>query len=75
MESQISIKFNNLVDAWIHLKKIDLDWNEGLACSAELFDCEWYQHECENDLLREIRLEIVRDELEEGEGPINPFDF
>ena len=75
MESQISIKFNNLIDAWLQLKRTDLDWNDGLADSAELFDHEWNQHECEKDLLMEIRLEIFKDEVGEDNGPINPFDF
>ena len=75
MESRISIKFNKLIDAWLQLKKTDNDWYDGLADSSELFDHEWNQHECEKDLLHEIKLQIFRDEVGEDNEPINPFDF
>tara|TARA_R110000796_G_scaffold123761_2_gene238141 strand:- start:3344 stop:3571 length:228 start_codon:yes stop_codon:yes gene_type:complete len=75
MGSEISIKFNKLIDAWLHLKKIDMDWHYGSVNSNELFDCEWYQYECELDLLRQIQLEIFLDEVGEGGEASNPFDI
>jgi len=62
VENQLSIKLNDFINSWKEYKEAELDWKSGLIDSNTLFECEWYHNECEQSLIFEIELEIIKDE-------------